>query len=244
MVIRNDPGGRTLGITCLNRKASASLLFGGLCIAIALAGWAHMPKPVQGLTVNRQTIDFGELQQGDTRPFVFTVSNLGSHRAESLACVPSCGCTLVDVPGAELRPGESVEISGIFNSKKARDQVAVHLTVTYFYQGELKEGFLTLKAKIRPEVYVEPATVSPRDIGTPTMLTIRSSRPFRILRAESSDPMIIVGNMKGNAITRHEVPIYIAREAQGKGVAGHVRIKTNVPTEPVIKVPVYIPSEM
>jgi len=80
-----------------------------LCAAAALAAPRIVIEPEQ--------IDFGVLQQHETRDTKVAITNAGDATLEIREIESTCGCTVPALEVTELAPGESTEMEIHFNSK-------------------------------------------------------------------------------------------------------------------------------
>lgn len=81
----------------------------GICLAVSL--WAQ-PK----FTVNHEVANMGEVIFQLPRQVSFSVTNKGNQPLVIKQVTPSCGCTTVEWPRAAIAPGESGEITALYDA--------------------------------------------------------------------------------------------------------------------------------
>ena len=87
------------------------LLMTGIAVAAVSAGtptleWASTEP------------ELGEIKSNEQKEVWFTFSNTGDEVIRILEAKESCGCTVVEVPKAEIMPGSAATIKAIFTSFK------------------------------------------------------------------------------------------------------------------------------
>ena len=120
----------------------------GLCVAIVLMvacggkktteGFStsdvHNPMTAEGLskkdaekmpvlTFETLEYDFGRVIKGERLSYAFKFKNTGKSNLIISSARSSCGCTTSTPPQAPIRPGESGEISVVFDSKSQQGEV-------------------------------------------------------------------------------------------------------------------------
>ena len=88
-----------------------------ICLVVAaFAGSFAYAQPAVGekgavITLNKDSHDYGTIEQGANGVCTFTISNTGNEPLIISLCKPSCGCTIPKCPEEPILPGQSVEIT-------------------------------------------------------------------------------------------------------------------------------------
>lgn len=90
----------------------------GILVVFAATAFAQQASKVSGpvLTFEKNTHDFGDMQQGDKVEKVFTFKNTGTEPLIITNIQVTCGCTAPKWPRDPIMPGGSGEITIQFNS--------------------------------------------------------------------------------------------------------------------------------
>jgi len=155
--------------------------------ATATPGSGAMPKMV----FEKTQIDLGKLVEGPPVEFHFPFSNQGSGDLTIFEVQKSCGCTRAEALKKVLKPGESSEIQGEFNTV---GQIGPRTKTITIVSNDPAQPKLTLRfdANVEQKVKVEPHGVYFRDVGIAetTSQTIRltnvSGKPMRVTGLRSS----------------------------------------------------------
>lgn len=94
----------------------------------------HNPMTAEGLSkkdaekmpvITFETLeyDFGRVIKGEKLSYAFKFKNTGKSNLIISSARTSCGCTTSTPPQAPIRPGESGEISVVFDSKSQKGEV-------------------------------------------------------------------------------------------------------------------------
>jgi len=120
-------------------KKSFSILFLGIAVAVM----AHVS------TINWKTtnLELGKVKANEVKELSFTFTNTGDQPVTILEAKGSCGCTVVDFPKGEIKPGASATIKANFKSAKVgmfRKDVKVKTTesdeyTVLYFSGEVVE---------------------------------------------------------------------------------------------------------
>jgi len=74
-------------------------------------------KDVPVMTFTEEVYDFGTIQSGEKVEHVFKFTNTGTAPLVIKGAKSTCGCTVPRFPKEAVLPGQSAEISVVFNSK-------------------------------------------------------------------------------------------------------------------------------
>ena len=101
------------------------------------------------IAFQESSYDFGEITQGDVVKHTFVLENVGHNPLKLESVKPSCGCTALDWPKAEIAPGATAKIEAQFNSRgKMGPQ---HKYITIVYNGEPKIERIMFTGKVVPK---------------------------------------------------------------------------------------------
>lgn len=70
------------------------------------------------INVDKETHDYGTIDQGANGECVFVVTNTGTEPLIISLCKGSCGCTVPKCPVEPIAPGESAEITVKYNTNR------------------------------------------------------------------------------------------------------------------------------
>jgi hypothetical protein len=128
-----------------------SLALGATLLALAAASAAA--APVARLEPN--FVDFGELEQQETRSAEVVITNAGDEPLKILDIEASCGCTTTALARNLLQPGESVPLQIDFSSKNfSGDQTKVVAITTNDPRQPLLE--ILIKAYVKVALMIDP----------------------------------------------------------------------------------------
>ncbi|MFN3640388.1 MAG: DUF1573 domain-containing protein [Flavobacterium sp.] len=110
-------------------------------------------KPADGkypqIVFNKMEHDFGDITDGETVNYSFTVSNAGQADLVITNASASCGCTVPDYPKKPIKPGESGKIKVSFDSSNKPGMQQKSVTITS--NTEKGSDVLTIKANVLPK---------------------------------------------------------------------------------------------
>lgn len=234
-------------------------------IAFLLAGATPAVNPASGpLAAATTAADRGEVRAGPVLAHTFLLTHRGEGTLRVTGVEGGCGCIRAAVSKADLRPGESADLTVEVNTLTQPDGPNAW-RVTVRYQAEpppappaaagglppprVAESFAAefrLTAKLVREVSVTPPAVAISTTGAAAhTLTVadRRARPLTVTRAVSSAPFL------GVAVRPAEVradgraqPVELTLSADAP--AGHreetVTLYTDDPAYPELRVPVRV----
>lgn len=82
------------------------------------------------LTFETLEYDFGRVIKGEKLTYAFKFTNTGKSNLIISSARSSCGCTTSTPPQAPIRPGESGEITVVFDSKSQKGEVSKMVVVS------------------------------------------------------------------------------------------------------------------
>jgi len=91
---------------------------------------AATPTDVPVMTFTEEVHEFGTIQSGDKVEHVFKFTNTGTAPLVIEGAKSTCGCTVPKFPREAILPGESGEISVVFNSKNKSGRQRKPINVT------------------------------------------------------------------------------------------------------------------
>jgi hypothetical protein len=187
-------------MTRMSRRLTALLV---MLIPAALAGAARADDtpavpPRKGhldLVVDRSTHDFGRVPQDAVRKTTFTYTNRGEGVVEGIAARGECGCNVVAVSHATLKPGASGTLEVEFNTFALSGHLTkrIHLYSTDHTRGEL---VIPLEISIVEGMIVQPPGLNFGDF-------VRGEHPTKALHLKWHE-----GHGKPFEITSVDVPGY------------------------------------
>lgn len=120
---------------------------------VALAAVAATAAPIARIEPN--FLDFGVLEQQETRSAEVVIANAGDEPLKILNVDASCGCTTTALPRNLLQPGESVALQIDFSSKNfSGDQTKiVEVTTNDPRQPQLE---IVVKAYVKVALLIDP----------------------------------------------------------------------------------------
>jgi len=91
---------------------------------------AATPTDVPVMTFAEEVYDYDTIQSGDKVEHIFKFTNTGTAPLVIEGAKSTCGCTVPKFPRAPIAPGESGEISVVFNSKNksGKQRKPIHVT--------------------------------------------------------------------------------------------------------------------
>ena len=87
-------------------------------------------KDVPVMTFTEEVYEFGTIQSGEKVSHVFKFTNTGTAPLVIKGAKSSCGCTVPRFPKDAVLPGQSAEISVVFNSKGKSGQQNKPIRIT------------------------------------------------------------------------------------------------------------------
>ena len=91
-----------------------ALLF--IFFILAFANQVHAQETVTVISFKENSIDFGDIVQGEKVEHTFVLTNTGKQPLIISNVAATCGCTVPSWPKEPVAPGKSAEIKVSFNS--------------------------------------------------------------------------------------------------------------------------------
>jgi len=141
------------------RSPGSTSALAGVCHLLVLLAAAcpfaqlSVDQPI--ITVEPEVMDFGVLQQNESRSGEITIRNIGGTMLQIRDIKSDCGCTVAEVNQRELEPGESTILSVTFNSKKFEGP-QTKLVKIYTNDPQSPVVEYQVLAKVHVPVYVTP----------------------------------------------------------------------------------------
>jgi len=119
---------------------------------------SYAPK----IAIDQSVHQYGTIQQGDKVNHTFTLRNEGNAPFEIMSATASCGCTRPSYSFLPVAPGESTQVSVVFDSKGKKG--VQESTVTVVTNAYPKTYYLKLRGKV--EIPEETATPPKTDTSS------------------------------------------------------------------------------
>ena len=91
-------------------------------VAAAMFGYNAAAQEVGAngpvITIDKETHDYGTMEQGGNGTCTFTVTNTGNEPLIISLCKGSCGCTVPSCPQEPIAPGASAKISVKYDTNR------------------------------------------------------------------------------------------------------------------------------
>lgn len=94
------------------------------------------------------TYDFGEINYGSEAKAVFKFSNTSNHLVTIKRVSSTCGCTIPKQPDDPIQPGQTSEITVIYDSTRVGP---IRKTVTVYSDAKTPEITLRIVGKVLPK---------------------------------------------------------------------------------------------
>lgn len=122
------------------------------------------PAVVDGpqIKVDKETHDYGTIDQGANGECVFTITNTGTAPLIISLCKGSCGCTVPTCPKEPIAPGASATITVRYDTKRV-GPINKSVTITSNATNEPRKV-----VRIKGNVKAKPTGAAPVNTGTPT----------------------------------------------------------------------------
>lgn len=141
------------------RLLGSALALAGIChllvLLAATSTLAQLSVDQPIITVEPEVMDFGVVQQNESRSGDITIRNIGGAMLQIRDIKSDCGCTVAEVNQRELGPGESTLLSVTFNSKKFEGP-QTKLVKIYTNDPQSPVVEYQVLAKVHVPVYVTP----------------------------------------------------------------------------------------
>ncbi len=214
------------------RYAIAPLL-AGLLITVSLSGSAN----AQILHLDKSNIDFGTMNQHESRDTQVTITNKGGGMLIISEVKADCGCTVPTLAKMQLAPGESTIMDINFNSKAFNGHVTklVHL---FSNDPNSPDTTFFITASVFSTLLIEPVSqrlgFSRHPVGTSVTkmaFFTATEAPELIIKAKKSRKNLfevsVINNYEGDP-QRSALVITVPEEMKSGRQRDNVRVKTNI----------------
>ncbi len=196
--------------------------------------------PQVGLTADKDIVNLGEIgdPRGTGHTFVLTNKSGGDLRITEV--IPPCGCTKPKLTKNDLAPGEKSELQIAVSPLTQPDGNSSWKIIVKYSDG--KENYelpVTLQAKIKKEILVEPATlimVGSQSLSGKIRVIDRRKTPLKVTGASSGIPE---SEYQVEEST-NTIEINVSEKCPLKSYTDELVIKTNDPTYPELRVPIKV----
>lgn len=209
------------------------------------------------LLIKPQKIDLGKVSQGSKVPFTFSVTNSTSSNIDSINVQTSCGCTLVDsVFASTLSANDSRKVTGTFDTSHTRGRKSSHILIKWPGQHGPADKIISISADVIPIVTIVPQALAFRmrtsvnensDQILHVELRTNKDVDFAIVSLRATHPALLVkqhGSMSRTSQFAVAV-LDITFNSRFPNIAAltgksSIEVQTNIPTEPILQIPVSI----
>ncbi|MBN2535662.1 MAG: DUF1573 domain-containing protein [Spirochaetales bacterium] len=150
-----------------------------LLLSILLSSVSCIPRK-SPIVFDTMEYDFGTISQNLKLPFEFTVTNRNTAPFRFTGYHVECGCTEIQIPQHDIKPGQSEVIKGVFNSGKYTGMISKKISLLTDNQ---QQSTITLMVKADVQAYY---TISETNI---TIFDIKN-QPDIIKRQVEVHPLI------------------------------------------------------
>ncbi len=133
---------------------AASLIFGGCTSPIS-----KVPEKPENQDANIFVHDFGVVRPQSEQIHLFELKNSGEAERNVRKIVQNCSCTVAKPSSLSIPPGGTLNVELIYRAGKDFSD-DVRDSVVYFEQEEIEPVILRVKARIRPQVTLQPSLFS------------------------------------------------------------------------------------
>jgi hypothetical protein len=189
----------------------------------------------------------GEVLSGAPLCHVFTLVNHGASPVEVVEVRPSCGCLTPHLDQRVLAPGQEGRLALEVNTLTPAEGPEVWRCTLVYREGEQKrEVTLAVCGQVKCEIRVDPAAlnISTRStISHEIVVTDSRTRPFTVTGASTTSAHLRSQLLEGKASTgghTWSVRLDVLADLPEGRHEEWVRITTNDPHYPALKVPVTI----
>ncbi|HKA29791.1 MAG TPA: DUF1573 domain-containing protein [Candidatus Binatia bacterium] len=215
-------------------------------LVVALATLSACASPRGGILGARALYDFGTVEQGASVQHQFPLKNAGRSWVRLEAPTSSCGCTVSDVDGKLLRPGQVgwvgvwLDTTGL--SGKTTKTVTLRTT-----DPRTPTIQLALIGTVLTDLRVTPSTVYLGRIwrGDPARheIVVSAGRPgkseYTVSSVETSSSVLFAYVQPGDQPGQQKVVVEVDVNAPPGRVTDQLTIRTTSPRQSVITVPVF-----
>lgn len=213
-----------------------------LIVAIALTA---VPGLAQVISVTPTSIDFGNMQQMESRDSQVMVTNNGAGLLHIREVDADCGCTVPTLAKEELAPGESTVIEINFNSKKFHGNV---MKMVHIYSNDPESPVVDvmLTANVFAPLLIDPPSqrtgfsqsLAGERLTNQVTFTATEAEKLEISASKSRKGLFdikTINSYEGNpqvAVLEVSIPEDMPPGRQ----RDNVRVKTNIPDSPFVDI--------
>ncbi len=200
----------------LHTLARALLI--GLVVLGSFASDASASNPQPRLLVDSAVYNFGIARQGDKVTTAFKIKNAGDSNLIIQRVVPACGCTTSTPSKDKLAPGESTDITVIFDTAGFTGEKLKTVRI-FSNDPDQPSTILTIQGTIEPDVTVEPARLLFPEIvrGEAAVgatqefsVSVRNGSPVKLGTPLASSANLTVTEMPGGTNTTKRISVTIS----------------------------------
>lgn len=217
-----------------------------VAIALAVAALAGIYSSPSASTAGfgpvEDSVDLGKVSQ-DEVDAKFTMVNGLDRQVTITRIVASCSCTEAQASTMEVGPGENTDVRFTWNTKGRRGRSAIGIVVHFLVSGEtrIRNTSVVVSADVEPRYDVEPQQIV-FGSGHPGVVRLgvthrQQGADLMVTSFVSNHPAVAVSRV---ADSRLDVTFDPTRWDPEAGVEPYVTIKVDVPSEPMLKIPVRI----
>lgn len=201
----------------------------------------------QQLTFEKQSHDFGVVQQTDALTTVFRFAHSGYDPIEIIKLEADCGCTVPALEKRVFEPGEIGTLKVAFDPSQFVGAVSKKIIVRFAHGSEEEmETELNLKATIIAEINYVPNRVTLQDVDTTAPTTTNISVKAMLLKKleitnVKTYPDWLSASLSSNSETENDVQLILNPNLFPEGqshIRGYLTFTTNAETQRHIRIPI------
>lgn len=193
--------------------------------------------------VVERVLNLGSVEPSTTTPFAFGIRNTGDAPLLIERVRPLCGCLIASYD-AEIAPGQSGTIRGELRTSVRQGPLRKQIEVST-NDPRARRLMLEVAAEVRPVIAVEPADAIALPVvvgrGAQQSVTLRAldGVPFRVLRAETTEPYLQVEGAPAEAGAVQNLRLTVLPTAPSREFRALLSLALDHPRLPALMVEVY-----
>lgn len=189
--------------------------------------------------------DFGTVEQGTRVEHAFKIRNAGSAWLQISKVDGSCGCTAGVSADGTVAPGRDTWITVSLDTSRIAGRTA-KTVVIHSNDPRVPEAALSLTGQVVTDVVANPSALYlgriRRGASIRREIVVRSGRPgtpYRVVDIQSEIPAVRAHVEPGATPDEQRVIIEVAPDLPLGRFTDELRVRTNSPRQPVLRIPVF-----